>query len=336
MRKPEWVSYGILQAAVVGLTAMLCAPAAGMAADGWKPEGVVEIIVNTAPGSGPDKIARLVQKILKVQHLVDVPTTVVNKPGGGGAVAYTYLNQHAGSGNHIAVASKTLLTSEIMGRSPITYTDVTPISHLLDVYIGIGVAANSPIKSGKDLIAALKRDPTAYSIGVATSLGNTNHQAVAAAMKAAGVNARALRTVVFQSGGRAITAMLGGHVDVVPVSIGSWRGHLQKGTARVIAVAAPHRLPGLFASVPTWREQGADVVVANWRSIVGPKGMHPEQVAYWEGVIKRMTETAAWKKYMEATSATPGYMNSEETRKGMEKDYADIKEFLIDLGLAKE
>ena len=118
---------------ILGIAAMVLAPHAGTAhAQAWKPERPVEIVVNTAPGSGPDKIGRLMQKILQEQRMPETSMVVVNKPGGGGAIAYTYLNQYAGNGHYLAVASKTLLTTHVMGRSPITYTDVTPVAHMID------------------------------------------------------------------------------------------------------------------------------------------------------------------------------------------------------------
>lgn len=319
--------------AVTVVLAAYVAPAGAQSA--WKPEKPVEIVVNTAPGSGPDKIGRLMQKILQEQRMPETPMVVVNKPGAGGAVAYTYLNQYAGNGHYLAVASKTLLTTHVMGRSPVTYTDVTPVAHLMDEYIGVAVRADSPIRSGKDLVERLKKDPNAHSFGIATSLGNTNHQAVAAALKASGLDVRKLKNVIFQSGGKAITAMLGGHVDVVPVSIGSWTSHVDAGSVRVIAVSAPRRLTGRFANVPTWREQGADFVVSNWRCIVGPKNMGANAVAYWEGAVQRMMSTDAWQKDVERTSAVSEYKGSAETRRFMESDYASIKSFLTDLELAK-
>ena len=113
---PMGASHRVCGIVVLGLAGAFGMQAAG-AAEAWKPDGIAEIIVNTAPGSSPDKTARFMQKIFQQQGLVSIPATVVNKPGGGGAVAYTYLNQHEGSGNYIAVASKTLLTTHIMGRS---------------------------------------------------------------------------------------------------------------------------------------------------------------------------------------------------------------------------
>lgn len=205
----------------------------------------------------------------------------------------------------------------------------------MDEYIGVAVRADSPIRSGKDLVERLKKDPNAHSFGIATSLGNTNHQAVAAALKASGMDVRKLKNVIFQSGGKAITAMLGGHVDVVPVSIGSWTSHVDAGSVRVIAVSAPKRLTGRFANVPTWREQGADFVVSNWRCVVGRKNLNANHVAYWESAVQRMMSTDEWKKDVERTSAVSEYKGGIETRKFMESDYASIKTCLADLDLAK-
>ena len=107
----------------------------------WKPEKPIEIIVGTGVGGGQDKSARTVQRILQEKKLVEQPVTVVNKPGGGGAVGYTYLNQHAGQGHILYVGNPTLLTNHIAGRSPVNYTHVTPLAILLSESVAVTVKA---------------------------------------------------------------------------------------------------------------------------------------------------------------------------------------------------
>ena len=124
----------------------------------WKPDKPIEIVVGTGVGGGQDKSARTVQRILHERGIVDVPVTVVNKPGGGGAVGWTYLNQHAGEGNIIYVGNPTLLTNHIVGRSPINYTHITPLAILLSESVAISVLPDSPLKTGKDLLERLKKD----------------------------------------------------------------------------------------------------------------------------------------------------------------------------------
>lgn len=321
-----------------GLAAMLVAPGLSVqpaAAQAWKPEKNVEIVVNTAPGSGPDTLARSMQKLLGDSRLIETSITVANKPGGGGAIAYNYLNQHAGDGHFVAIVSKSFLTNHIAGRSPITYRDVTPLAILFEEYITVAVKADSPIKSGREIVERLKKDPGSVTFGVATSLGNSNHQSVAMPLKVAGIDLRKTRVVVFQSGGKAVTALLGGHVDVVPGSAGLMKKHVEAGTLRLVAVAAPQRLAGALAETPTWKEQGSNVVVSNWRGLTGPKGMTPAQIAYWDNAMRAFTQTATWKKELANRGWSDEYKTSGETRKTMEADYTELKGFLTELELAK-
>jgi putative tricarboxylic transport membrane protein len=319
--------------AVIALAAAL---PAGSFAQTWKPEAPVEIIVNCAPGCGPDRMARLMHAAFHAHKMVDPAISVQNKTGGGGAVAQTYLNQFAGNGHYLFHSGKSVLTTHAMGRSVAPYTELTPVANLFGEYIGIAVKADSPIKSGRDLIERLKMDPAAHSFGVASSLGNTNHQGVAAALKASGIDVRKTRNVVFQSGALAITAMLGGHIDAVPVSVGSWVPHMQTGAVRVIAVSSAQRLPGFFAQIPTWREQGADSVVSNWRAMFGPKNMTPAQAAFWEAQYQKLMDTPEWKAEMVKLNGLSEFMGAARFKKYIQEDYAEVKAFLVALDLAKK
>jgi putative tricarboxylic transport membrane protein len=234
------------------------------------------------------------------------------------------------------MSGKGLITTSVMGRLPFPHTDLTPITHTMDEYIGIAVKADSPIRSGREILDRLQKDPAAFSVGIATSLGNANHQAVAVAFKVSGIDPRKVRNVIFNSGGLAMTALLGGHVDAVPVSLGVLVPELQAGRIRVAALSAPRRVPGLFADVPTWREQGADAVVSVWRGAFGAKNLSPAQVAYWEGIFQRLIASPEWQSYVESVYAVSEFMGSARTREYIERDYAAEKAFLTELGLAKK
>ena len=215
----------------------------------WKPEKPVELIALNAPGGGGDRILRIMSSIMQERRHLDVPANVVNKPGGGGAVAYAYLNQHPGDAHYLVLASKSILTNHIAGRGP-SYTEFTPVAFLFGEYISVTVKPESPLKTGRDIVERLKKDPAVLSFGIATSMGNPNHQGVASALKAAGVDIRKMRTVIFPSGGAATTAMLGGHVDVVPITAAFAASMARQGQVRVITVTAPSRLADVLADVP--------------------------------------------------------------------------------------
>lgn len=316
------------------VAALSLAAGAAHAQSAWKPEKAVELIALNAPGGGGDRILRIMAAIMQERRHLEVPANVVNKPGGGGAVAYAYLNQHPGDAHYLVLASKSLLTNNIAGRGP-SYTEFTPVAFLFGEYISVTVKPDSPLKTGRDIVERLKKDPAALSFGIATSMGNPNHQGVASALKAAGIDIRKMRTVIFPSGGAATTAMLGGHVDVVPITAAFAASMARQGQVRVITVTAPARLSDVLADVPTWREQGYDAVVSNWRAMVGPRGMTPAQVAYWEQALLRFVETDEWRKELEKNFWRSEYMRSAEMRKYLDQDSEQVRAFLAELGLAK-
>jgi putative tricarboxylic transport membrane protein len=321
--------------AVTALVA-LCAVLAGgaQAQTAWKPERPVELIAMNAPGGGSDRTLRIMSKIMQQTQLVPVAVNVVNKPSGGGTVAYNYLNTHPGDAHYLQLASKSLLTNHIAGNGP-SYTEFTPIAFLFGEYIAVTVKPDSPLKSARDIVERLKKDSGSLTFGIATSLGNPNHQAVATALREAGIDIKKLKNVIFPSGGAASTAMMGGHVDIVPITAGFAAQMARQGQVRVLAVTSPGRLADVLATVPTWREQGYDVIVSNWRSMVGPRGMTEAQVAYWEQAFKRFVESDEWKKELETNFWTSEYMRSAETRKYLEQDNAQVRAFLAELGLAR-
>ncbi len=313
---------------------LLAVSALAAAQPAWAPERAADIIVNTAAGSGPDRMARALQKIWQEQKLVPTAVTVSNRPGGGGAIAYNFLNQKGADGHFVAIASASLISNNVMGRGP-GPSDITPIARLSGEYIAVAVRADSPLKSGREMIEILRKDPGALSVGVATSLGNSNHQAVALALKVSGVDVRKAKNVVFQSGGNAITALLGGHVDVVPASVSSWVGRLKAGEVRLLAVAAPQRLTGDIAQVPTWREQGVNAVVSNWRSLIGPRDMTASQTTYWEAATRKAIATEEWKRELDQGHLTDEFLGSAGFRKYLEEQQAQIRALLADLELVK-
>ena len=317
------------------MLAVIASPA-GSAALEWKPEKNVDIIVGTGPGGGQDKSARTLQRILQEKRLIAVAATVVNKPGGGGAVGWTYLNQHAGDAHYLEVGNPTLLTNQIVGRSALSYADVTPIAMLFSESVAFSVREESPIKSGRDLIERLRKDAGSVSVSVGSSLGSTNHIAIAAVAKASGGDPRRLKAVVFQGGGEAITALLGGHVDLIASAANNVVGHVAAGKLRVIAVAAPQRLGGSLAVVPTWREQGVDTVVTNWRMVAGAKSMTQPQLAYWEGVFARLVDTDEWKKDLEQNVFENTFMTSQKTSDYLKSQYHSFKAALAEVGMAKD
>lgn len=331
----HWMTFRYL-AALLACALVVAAASSGPArAADWKPEKNVEIVAMSGPGGANDIIARAVQGIMQQKKLVEAPITVVSKVGAGGVLAWNYLNQHPGDGAYLSISPINLLVEHILGASPITYTDVTPIAQLFNEYVAFVVKADSPIKTGKDVVERLKGDPGAVSFAVAASLGGANHIATMLAMKAAGVDARKLKFVVFTAGVQGQTAVMGGHVDIAVVPVSGAVAQVTAGRLRAIAVSSPRRLGGVLSAVPTWKEQGVDSVFSSWRGVIGPKGMSQPQIAYWEGVLAKVVQTDEWKRDLENNFQESNFMNSAESRKYLKSQYDEYKAVLLDVGLAK-
>lgn len=321
----------ILSLATLALASLSCYSQAGA----WKPAKNVELISPASPGSGSDRAMRVMQKILQDKRLIDITSSVVNKPGAGQGVGFFYLNQHAGDGHYLAPASPSFLASNLVGTQPIGHADVTPLALLMTEHIAFTVNAASPIRNGKDLLDKLRKDPGAVSIAVAPSIGNHEHIAFILVAKASGIDLKKVKTVVFNGTGESATAVMGGHVDFMVSPPSSVAAAAAAGKLRVVAVSASQRLRGTLATAPTWKEQGVDVVSAGWRGIVGPRGLNKVQIAYWEAVFDKLVQAPEWKEEVENNYWDNNYLPGEEFRKFLQARNDEMRQVLIELSLAK-
>jgi putative tricarboxylic transport membrane protein len=322
-------------AASLALIACTVTAPAAVAAD-WKPDKAVEFIVGTGPGSGVDNTARIAQSILQMQKIVEPQINVVNKPGGAYAVAYSYLSQFPGDGGKLAVQTSTPLAALLTGQLSVNYFELTPIANLITEPILLMVRAESPIASSKDLAQRLKADPAALSIALATARGNAFHITAALFARAAGADLKKLKIVVYGSSGEAVTALLGGHVDIVAVTPGNFLPLYETKKIRLLGIASPRRLGGLLATVPTFKEQGFDVVFDLPRSVMGAKGLTPDQVRYWDNAFGRMVKTNEWRQAVEKNQWEADYMNSADLGKSLKAQYEILKDVLTELGMVKQ
>jgi putative tricarboxylic transport membrane protein len=301
----------------------------------WKPARPIELVNPASPGGSVDLMCRALKKFMEDHKLTDQPVNVVYKTGANGAIALEYLNQQ-GSGETVFAVSHTFLSIGLTGESKQDWRDMTLLGILFREFHVTAVRADSPLKSGKDLIEKMRGDPASISYGFFGNPGNHLHLAAAIPLKAAGVDIRKMTNVPYRSGPEALAAVLGGHLDVALVSAVNPLGNVQAGKMRVLTQTTAERGSGYLKDIPTWKELGVNVEYATAQGFSGPKSMPQQAVPYWESVLARFARDPEWLKVLERSLWASSYMTSAEMKKYYEGEFAKVRAVLEELRLTKK
>ena len=321
----------------VAMAAMAAAVAYGAPALGFEPTNP-ECIAPANPGGGWDFTCRQVGKTM--QDLGAVPGTVqvTNMAGGGGGVAFAeVVNKRNDENSLIVAASSATATRLAQGAYPGNSMDqVRWLASVGADYGIIAVAKNSTVNTLPELMAQIKADPKLVSIAGGSAVGGWDHLKVLLAAKKSGIDdVRTIKYVAFDGGGEAVTQLLAGSVQAFTGDASEAKGFVDSGDIKVIAVLAPERLEGDFAAFPTAREQGIDVIGANWRGFYAPKGMSDEAYAYWVESVGKVYDSAEWKAAMATNGLAPLNLRGAEFQAFVADSVASIADLSREIGLIK-
>lgn len=318
-------SHAVILAAVAALAA-----AAPACAQGFKPTRPIEFVTHTGPGGGGDVFARAISAAMDKEKLMPVRMQVVNKTGGGGHTAMSFLVEKKGDAHTIATFTGLWFTNPIMRQEAnITLKDLTPLVRLVLEPALIAVKSDSPYKTMKDIIDAAKANPGQLKQS-AGSLGARDWLVRQLLMKQTGAS---WAYISFPGGGERIAALLGGHVNFMLIEPQEAGEHIRAGNLRVIAQITDKRLP-VFPNVPTIKEAGYDANVPQVRGIVGPPGLSPDAIAYWEEAFAKFVKTPSWRKYLQDELFDDGFMRSAELNKFID-EYSEITRGILREGGVK-
>ena len=299
----------------------------------WKPDKPVELIIGAAPGGANDRIGRTLQRLLQDGKVNTI--NVLNKPGGGQSVAFAYLNTHTGNPHYLGLASSSWLTTVAAGRGTVTPRELSPVIKLLDEYQMYFVRADSPIKSARDIVERLRKDPASVTFGISTAASNPIHISVAEIARLAGADPTKLKVVVFNSGTDTAIQVAGGHLDIGVQSPGSALQLIQSGKLRFIGVAGPRRHGGVLANVPTMREQGVDVTANVFYTIFGPKSLDAAQLAFWDEALAGAMKSDEVKKALDINFWSVELIGHRELPGWLDKELDAYRRTLTALGMVK-
>jgi putative tricarboxylic transport membrane protein len=295
----------------------------------FKPNKQIEAVVHTGPGGGSDLLARAIAELLQKEKLLSQRMQVVNKPGGGPAVAMSYLAEKKGETHTIGFFTGVWVTNPLTtAEATVTVKDLTPIVRLVLEPAVIAVKADSPYKNMKDFIEAAKKNPKqlAQSGGSITSRDNLMRLLI---QKATGTQ---WNFISFPSGGERLSNLLGGHVQIMVIEPQEAGEQIRAGNLRVIAALTEKRLTAL-PNVPTIKEQGIDIpLIPQARGVLAPPAAPREVVQYWEGVFDRFSQSATWKQYVEQNQFEDGYLKGPPLSKFFDDLTVQMRDVLKEAG----
>ena len=290
------------------------------------------IVAPAKPGGGWDQTARAMESVLQSTGLAS-PVTVENIAGAGGTVGLAQLaDKYSGRGDVLMVSGLVMVGSILTNKTPVSLDQTAPIARLTGEYEILVVPANSEIKSLGDLLTKLKADPGSVSWG-GGSAGGTDHILAAMIAKAVGIDGSKVNYVPFSGGGEALAAILGGHVTVGVSGLGEWLGQIQSGELRAIAISAPERVAGV--DIPTIKEQGIDVSLANWRAVFGPPELDDAKKQALIDMVDKMAKSDAWKKSLGEKGWMDLYLSGDAFAAFLKEENTRVADTLKSIGLVQ-
>ncbi|HEV2608965.1 MAG TPA: tripartite tricarboxylate transporter substrate binding protein [Noviherbaspirillum sp.] len=311
--------------AVTAISLLASAPA--LAVDSLK------ILVPANPGGGWDQTGRALGQAMQTGEIVK-KVQIDNKGGAAGTIGLAqFVNSSKGKGDALLVGGSVMVGGIALNKSPVSLSQVTPIARLTGEYDVLVVPANSPIKSVKDLVAKFKADPGSVSWG-GGSAGGTDHIIVGMIAQATGVDVSKINYIPFAGGGEAQAAILGGHVTVGLSGYNEFEGQIKTGKMRPLAVTSDKRLPGL--DIPTLKEQGVDVVLANWRGVFGAPGISDAQKKELIAVVEKTAKSKTWQETLAKNGWADSYLAGDAFKDYLDKEIKETEKIIAGLGLVKK
>ncbi len=284
-------------------------------------------------GGGYDAMARQPFEAMRAAGIFTDGASFTNRGGAGGTIGLAeFVNKNKGNDNAVMSMGAILIGGIAINKSPVTLGDTVPLARLISDTGAIAVPPDSPIKTPQDLVAELKKDPGAVAIG-GGSVGGVDHIAAALIAKESGVDVKKLNYIPFPSGAEVVTSLAGAKTKAGISGISEFKPLADTGRIRIIAVTSDERIPGVDA--PTLKESGINVVISNWRGIIGAPGMSEQGRQMWLDRFAKMQQSEEWKKVLTTQNWEDAYLAGDDFAAFLKEETARQEGVLKDVGLVQ-
>ena len=290
----------------------------------------LKMMIPANPGGGWDSTGRALGKALQEAGVAS-SVNYDNKGGAAGAIGLAqFANGSKGDPNALMVMGAVMLGGIITGKPPVSLSQATPLARLTSEYNVFVLPASSPLKTMKDVVEQMKKDPGSVKWG-GGSRGSTEHIAAAMIAREVGADPSKVNYVAFRGGGEATAAILGGNVTIGGSGYSEFAEYIKTGKMRAIGVTSDTRLKGI--DVPTLKEQGINVVLGNWRGVYGAAGITPDQAKALTEMIVKATKSKAWAEALEKNNWTPALLTGPAFATFVDDEFASLRAVMVKSGM---
>ena len=312
--------------AAITLAAMVVIPRPSHAVES------IKFLIGASPGGGYDQTARGLGKAI-VESGGARSAQYENKGGAGGTIGLAqFVGTTRGNASALLVTGAVMVGAIVQSKPPVTLAQATPIARLFYEYNVFVVPANSPIRTMKDVVDLLKKDPASVKWG-GGSRGSVDHVSIAQLAKLSGVDASKINYVPFQGGGEASAAILGGHVTVGTSGWNEMSKYVKSGEVRALAVTSARRLPG--ENVPTLKELGIALEAGNWRGVYGAPGLSANQRKTLIDAVVNATKHKSWSDTLAKNDWFPALLTGDDFGRFVDDEHKRLEDSMRAVGLVR-
>ncbi|MFI6579268.1 Bug family tripartite tricarboxylate transporter substrate binding protein [Nocardiopsis sp. NPDC050513] len=303
---------------------------AGSRSDPGSGGGRLEIVVPAAVGGGFDTVARQAQHAFTGNGLTGA-IEVLNMPGGGGTVGLTYVAQQPARDDLLMVMGSSILGGIEITGSRTTLADITPLARLAEDYIVVAVRQDSALHDLSDLVDLWRDRPRDVAVA-GGAVGTSDHLLAALMLGRVGADPADLNYLVYSGDGEVLTSLLSGTADVAVSSYNGLESQIAAGEVRALGLSAAERLPGV--EVPTLREGGLDLDLANWRGLAATGGLDQAQHDALLALVGALVETQEWQDTVSTFGWRDAYLSGQDFTDFLDAESTRLEEIIEGLGLS--
>lgn len=294
----------------------------------------VSVMLPANPGGGWDATGRQAFQAMNQAGIYTGTVNFTNKGGAGGTIGLAdFQRSQKGKPDALAVFGAITVGAITLNKSPVDLSKFKPVARLTAEYLVLAVKADSPYKTLDDFVAALKGNPGATAVG-GGSAGGVDHIALALLAQSSGVPVQSLNYIPQAGGSDTVIGIVNGTLKAGISGISEFQQFAEEGRIRILGVTTAERLKGL-PDVPTFKEAGYDVEIANWRGILGSVDMPEENHKQWVERFAKLSESEAWQTVLQKQGWDAFFLPGDQFGEFMQNESERINKVLKDAGLAK-